>query len=487
MALASQSRKQTLLPRGLKFARHSVGAACLLCAFTVAADPAELRIGVATADITPPLGVPLAGYYHERGADGVLDHLFSKAMIIEENGERAALVTLDLIGVTRWVTDQARRQIEQQSGIPGDHIMISATHAHTGPELANRGKPGAELGSETESVVHYTEQLPGRIANSVQAAMERLQPAQLSVARGHCENLSFNRRYFMRDGTIGWNPGKLNPDIVMPAGPTDPEVGILYVEPAGAAGEPIKAIATYVNFAMHPDTTGGTKISADWPGALRRVLNTYHGPDHLTLVANGTCGNLNHLDVSWNWPSGGPGEQNRIGTILGAAVFQAYKSLRPVTTGALRARSTIVQLELPPLSAEQIADAKKVVETTHDDRGTNFLRLVRAHRVLDIASRIGQPHQVEVQVISLGKDLAWVALPGEIFVELGLQLKKRSPFAQTFIAELANENLGYVPDRRSFAEGNYEPASSRCVPGAGEKLVEAAVELLKANYVEQGS
>ena len=146
----------------------------------------------------------------------------------------------------------------------------------------------------------------------------------------------------MRDGSTGWNPGKLNPNIVMPAGPTDPEVGILYAD-RPQANDPAQAIATYVNFSMHPDTTGGSRISADWPGALGRILAAYHGSNHLTLVANGACGNLNHVDVSWKWPNGGPGEQNRIATILGASVFQGYKGLQPVANGPLRverARST---------------------------------------------------------------------------------------------------------------------------------------------------
>jgi hypothetical protein len=112
------------------------------------------------------------------------------------------------------------------------------------------------------------------------------------------------------------------------------------------------------------------------------------------------------------------------------------------------------------------------------------MKLVRAYRALDVAARAGRPHRVEVQAISLGQELAWVALPGEVFVELGLALKKRSPFPHTFIAELANENLGYIPDRRSYAEGNYEPESARYAAGSGEKLVDAAVGLLTSLYEE---
>jgi hypothetical protein len=427
----------------------------------------------------------MAGYYHERGAQGVLDPLFCRALVIERDGQRAALVTLDIIGITRSITDAARAAIQQATGIPGPHVLISATHAHTGPELARRSKRSEDMGGAQQIAVDYTESLPGRITECVRLANEHLDSAQLHFTKGRCENLAYNRRYFMRDGSVGWNPGKLNPDIVMPAGPTDPEVGIVYVDKPGAAG-PTQSVATYVNFAMHPDTTGGNSFSADWPGALGRVLAGYHGPHHVTLVGNGTCGNVNHCDFFWNWLGSGPFEQSRISTILGGAVFQAYKDLRPVADGALGVRSEIVELALPEISAEEIEAAQKIVAEVHDDSGGHFMQLVSAYRALDVAGRAGKPHQVEIQVIALGQDVAWVGLPGEVFVELGLAIKKRSPFALTCVVELANESIGYIPDRRSYAEGNYEPASARCAAGSGEKLVDVAARLLAELHAQAG-
>src|ERR1043166_8627184 len=107
---------------------------------------ADCRVGAALTDITPPMGIPMAGYYHERGADGVLDPLYSKALVIESGGERAALVVLDLISIRRKITDKARLAIEKTTGIKAGHIMISATHAHTGPELADPGQSGEGAG-----------------------------------------------------------------------------------------------------------------------------------------------------------------------------------------------------------------------------------------------------------------------------------------------------------------------------------------------------
>ena len=190
----------------------------LLClGFGLPTSAAETRVGVAQIDITPPLGIPMAGYYHERGADGVLDPLFGKAMVIESGDEKVALVTLDIISITREITDAARKAVESRTGIKGDHVMVSATHAHTGPELAGRGLRAAGVSGTSNLAADYTAKLPALIAESVELANRNLKPARLSVARGKCENLAFNRRYFMRDGSVGWNPGKQNPNIVMPA------------------------------------------------------------------------------------------------------------------------------------------------------------------------------------------------------------------------------------------------------------------------------
>jgi hypothetical protein len=105
--------------------------------------------------------------------------------------------------------------------------------------------------------------------------------------------------------------------------------------------------------------------------------------------------------------------------------------------------------------------------------------MVKAYRVLDVAARDGRPLEVEVQVIALGDRIAWVSLPGEIFVELGLAIKKASPFPETLLAELANGSVGYVPDRPAYAQGNYEAVSARCAGGSGEMLVDTAVRLLR--------
>lgn len=457
--------------------------AALLAVAPLAAHAQTFRAGAAQVVITPPVGAPMAGYYHARGAEGTLDELYSKALVLDDGKTKVAFVTLDLISTTFALTREARAAVEQATGIPGANVMISATHAHTGPELSDRGARSSlatatALGGN-ETTAAYSSSLPAKIAESVRLAAASLTNAQISAAVGHCEDLAFNRRFFMKDGSVAWNPGKLNPDINIPAGPIDPEVGVVLVAPPHRPNQFVPAQALYINFALHPDTVSGNRFSADFPGALARRMSDYHGTNAVTLFANGTCGNINHIDVSWARPQSTRAEADRIGTVLAAAVFRAEKSLREIS-GALRVKSETVQLPLAPITPEEVESARTTVKTGNDRGRDNFIKLVKAYQVLDVSAREGKPLEVEVQAVALGSELAWVSLPGEVFVELGVAIKKRSPFRQTMLAELANGSIGYIPDRRAYAEGAYEPISARCAPGSGEKLVEAAVRLLQS-------
>ncbi len=437
-----------------------------------AARAGELRAGAAAVVITPPLGTPLAGYYSARGAEGALDDLHSKALVLEHDGVKAAIVVCDLISLPRRTVVDARKLVEQQTDIPASHVLICATHTHTGPVVTRASARDQLDGGASDLGVRYTEGLPELIARSVAEANKKLTPVRAAAAAGREEHLSFNRRFHMTDGSVGWNPPKRSPQIVRPAGPIDPEVGVLSLDtPQG------RPVATVVNFAMHPDTTGGTKISADYPGVLSRLLAEYRGPEMLTLFANGCCGNLNHRDVQWADRQSSPAEAKRIGTVLAGDVCRTYPQLRPLTSGPLQVRSEIVKLPLPPVSADDVAQAREVIRRVNDPK-TKFLEKVKAYQVLDVAARQGRPQEVEVQVITLGDQVAWVSLPGEIFVELGLAIKKGSRFPHTMIAELANGSIGYIPDRPAYAQGNYEVVSARCAEGSGELLVEAALRLL---------
>jgi hypothetical protein len=419
----------------------------------------------------------MAGYYSARGAQGVHDDLFAKTIVLDDGEVRVALVALDLISTPRDLVEDARREIGRVTKVPGELAMISATHTHTGPVLRGRGTREADLGGETDLARRYRAELPAKIAEAVRLAESRLAPAKAFFGRGHEASIAFNRRFHMKDGSVGWNPGKLNPKILKPAGPIDPDVPVVYFE--SADGRPL---GTYVNYAVHLDNVGGPVVSADMPYTLGRALAEFRGPDMLTVFTAGCCGDINHIDVTWAGKQHGFDNAARMGVVLAGEVLRTWPRLKPVESLKLRGRSETVALPLPKLEPPDHDKARAIVERSKGQGPDkpSFLETVWAYKVLDVVAREGRPQEVEVQALTLGKDVAWVSLPGEIFVELGLEIKQDSPFPCTVLAELANGAIGYIPARRAYAQGNYEVVSARCAEGSGERLVDAAVRLLKA-------
>lgn len=435
------------------------------------ATAADFQLGTASVKITPPLGTPMAGYYSERPSQGVLDDIYAKATVLDDGKTKAAMVVCDLLGLPRAVVVGARRMIEEKTGIPAENVMIAATHTHTGPMVIGDSAIDDMVTGGNKLSKEYAEQLPKWIAQAVEEAHRHRVPARVSYASEDEPKLAFIRRFWMKDGTVGWNPGVGNPNIVRPTGVADPQVNVVYAESADK-----KPLLTYVNFALHLDTTGGAMISADYPATLARRLADYKGAEMLTQFANGTCGNVNHINVNWPVPQSSPEAAKRLGTILSAAVLKACMELKNVEDTTLRVRNERVQLPLAIHTEEELRQAREIAAR----RGANtpFLDQVKAYRILDVAAREGKPIEVDVQVIALGRHVAWVALPGEVFVELGLAIKAASPFQQTNVIELANGVAHYIPNRAAFAEGQYEVISTRYAEGAGETLVTTAVRLL---------
>ncbi len=451
----------------------------LLLTVAVPAGAVETLAGAATGDITPKAGTPMAGYYHARGSEGTHDPLTARALVIERNGVRVALVVVDLIHTTHAMTDETRKLVEAATGIPAGHVMLSATHSHTGPVVLD-GRPRNEsLGGANPLTREYGAELPAKIAAVVKAADAGKVPVKVSHAVGREDNLAFVRRFHMADGTVGWNAGKMNPKILRPTATPDPAVPVVVFETLDG-----HAVATYVNFAMHLDTVGGVYHSADYPYALRKSLADVKGDAMVTLFTTGTCGDVNHINVNSAVPQKGHGEGARIGTRLAAEVLRTYDRLEPIKDGPLKVSREVVELDLASIDPATVEAAKQTIAKVSVDAKPlpPFLEQVKAYQIADVSDRLGKPLAAEVQVVTLGPDLAFVALPGEVFVELGLSLKAASPFKNTIVAELANGSVGYVPTRTAYPHGNYEVISARCKAGSGEKLVDAALVQLRTQF-----
>ena len=435
-----------------------------------------LQAGVAVTDITPPLGYRMSGYFRERLNEGVLNPLHAKALVMRQGQTRAAMVFCDIIGLFLEVSQAARRRAEAEIGIPAANILLAATHSHTGPLYAGALRDHfheqalAKTGRDACEKVDYSALLIDRIVDAIREADAAVRPMRLEAGVAQQEGLSFNRRFHMKNGTVRFNPGVSNPDIVKVAGPVDPDVGIVMLRTA-AEGQ---AVAGLVNFALHLDTVGGTRYAADYPYYVEQTLRETLGEDFTLLFGTGTCGDINHIDVTRKERL----KTDQIGRTLGRTVAASLTELKTVATPTLAVKRMIVDAPLQRFTAGEIEQAKKDIHKV-GTRELSFLDQVKAYKTLAVQSRGSDAIGLEVQVFRLSDEVAVVGLPGEVFVDLGLAIKEASPFPVTLIVELCQDAPGYIPTKKAFAEGSYETVNSRVAPGGGERMADAAVQLLR--------
>jgi neutral ceramidase len=433
-----------------------------------------LSFGAAQSDITPPVGAAMAGYFFARAATGTHDPLHAKAIALSDGHTEFIVIACDLVSLPREQVEAARALIKAKIGIDPTHVMISATHTHTSPEIYIEALR-YELSKPTEEIARaYTKQLPEKIAEAAAAAHAGLHPANLLAGVGTETTLGFNRRYFMKDGSVGWNPPRLDPDVRKPAGPVDRGVPVLYFEEPSTN----RPLGAYVNFGVHQDTTGGLQWSADYAYTLSRVLKMAKGDDFLTLFTIGAAGNVNHFDPNRPGPQQGFEEAARIGATLAGEVLKTIQSAKSVADTTLRVSDEVLKIPAPAYTAAEVANANRIAATQITDKPAPFLELVKSARILETNARHGRPFDVEVQVFTIGSTVAIASFPGEMFAEFGLELKEDSPYPITILAELADGGYVYVPNRIAFDEGNYEPTAARLPVGSGELMLQSAQQQL---------
>jgi len=444
---------------------------------------AEFRVGFASADITPPVGWRRAGNYTELISTGVNDPLMTKAMVVQEGATTFAFVGNDLCSVPRDLTDRARTRASQLTGIPVENIVITATHTHGGPEylgplrefLHERAKK-ANNGIDPREPIDYRAQLVERWADVIAKAWSNRQPASLELVIPRLEGVAFNRRYWMKDGSVGWIPRKGDTNIFRPAGPVDTDFPFLFARRADSK----EGLGSLAVFAMHTAVYGGPPFGADFPGHLQTNLTAAFGPKFVSIFGEGCAGDVNHANPF----NPDPQHWTNVSPAIGRAMAQVALTNLPyasvVKPGSFAVRSLTIRTPVAPISDAEYAEAKRLMETL-DSNGAAFLTLVDAWRKI-YRHRFWKEHggqlPQEVQAARFDADTALVTLPHEIFTELGIAIKASSPFRRTMVVSLANDEDFYIPTRRAFEEGNYEPTTCPLEPGCGERLVAAAVKLL---------
>ena len=462
------------------------------------ADPREegsLRVGIAEVDITPPAGFPMAGYYHERLADGTSDSLKAKAIVFRDGKTAAALVVCDLIGIATDLSRAVRQRAAEKTEISPSHIVISATHSHTAPDYMK--ELWLHLGRERQDPARraYIERLLDGLVEAIVKADASVKPAMLEFGSATQQApVSFNRRFVMRDGSVKTWQNFDNRDVVRSAGPIDPEIGLLAIR--DETGKPRGVIS---NFALHLDTVGGLKWSADYPYFIEQTLRKAAGADVISIFGTGCCGDINHV----NPRSRQRNKADFIGSAIGKSIQKQLGRLEPIERPGLVVKSRVVKLPLEDASKDEVARSIKVLEAARKKEPVEFLDHVMAYKKLMLdqlrhaepyantaeqitwglsrsLAGVGETLPVEVTVMTLGREVAIVCLPGEVFVELGLAIKQGSPFRTTLVIELSNSvETIYIPHRAAYAGGSYEVTNSALQPGSGEMLVEAALSLLR--------
>ena len=441
----------------------------------------NLKIGYARVNITPPMGVNIAGYFVERIADGVLDELEACAVAVGDGKTTALLITIDHCGLNKVYLNEWRDNIAKATGVPAEAIYIHTTHTHTGPQLFKNSK--------NPLTAQYEAFLATRVVDVSKFAIEDMADAKMGIGVSEAKNVAFIRRYRMKDGTAKTNPGVNNPDIVAPIGVTDESVSVVRFDRDG------KETVVLANFANHPDVVGGNKISADWPGMTRRFVEK--AIDNTKCIFfNGAQGDVNHVNVhpkagdfndmfnDFDGCSRGYGHARHIARVVTGAVMSIYDKVEYIDADEVKYQQKIVEIPSNKPTPEELPLAHKYNDLHNAGRDDEIpykammlttvvaeaARMVRLENAPDTFPMI-------FSAIAIG-DVALFGIPGEPFNGVGRGLKESEGWKMVIPTCLTNASEGYFPMMDSYEEGGYEARSSSFKAGVAERIIEEGKAIL---------
>jgi neutral ceramidase len=452
----------------------------------------QFQAGAATANITPPLSLdsPIAGDWERPAGTYIHDELLVRCVVLDDGETRIGIAVVDNIGIPRYVLDQAKQTTHQRTGLEPQRILISCTHTHSAASA--RGRDSMALDQPLDG---YQRLLIDRIADAFQQAITHLEAAEIGFGSAPLPDEVFHRRWLMKPGTslpnpfggtdqVRMNPGVGNPDLLEPAGPTDPEIAFLAVR--SIEGRPIALLA---NYSLH--YVGGVPrghISADYFGyfaeEVARLLDARQTtPPFVAMMSNGTSGNINNINYRGGQIQFPPyGRMQMVAHRAAAAVYGAVLQVeyQPWVPIGMAERDLNLATRQP--DPELLQRAREIVANPQD-----YPRAGRPspQAVVSYAEATVRMHQyppeiaIPLQALRIG-DLAITAIPFEVFVQTGLELKEKSPFPRTFTISIANGTYGYLPTVRDHELGGYETwlGTSRMEVEAAPKIVSALLEML---------
>ena len=451
------------------------------------AQQAVFRAGASTANITPPLGSGIVGNFGiPPPANYVHDELHARSLVLDDGTTKLVFVVVDNVGIIREVFDEAKRLIFEETKIPTAQILISSDHTHSASSASGIGeiRGGWNAGRPLDD---YQRFLVRRIADGVRIAVNNLEPARIGWGSGNVPQHLFNRRWKMKNPVVNpfgdmdqvlMNPGIKNPELLEPAGSTDPQVSFISVQ--SLKGRPIGILA---NYSLH--YVGGVPkdhISADYfavfADRIQELLKAdRQDPPFVGIMSNGTSGDVNNINFR------GPAEKHEpyakmriVANDVAHEVLRVYQTIQHKDWVPLGAAQSELNLKVRRPSSEMIAYAQKVLAKPDTETPVHRLEKTYAERTMQMN---GWPVNIDVlmQTFRIG-ELGVAAVPFEVFTEIGLEIKAKSPFKSSFTIELANGSYGYLPTPEQHQLGGYETwlGTNKVEKEASRKIV---TEILK--------
>ena len=432
----------------------------------------RLKAGISKVNITPPVGIPQVGFAARTDVSrGILDDLFVKVLVLDDTRIKIAIITCDLIGLSKDIVKEIRQLIEKKTNINGNKVMIACSHTHSGPVINDPGYLEEKL---IKAILpEWAKILPYKIAGAVEIAANTLIDARLGIARGYSD-IGVNRRLRTKEGNIVIGPNF--------QGMTDPTVGVLRVDRMN--GFPL---AVLVNYACHAVTLGPENLffSADYPGYMMNMLEKLWNNKTIVMFANGPAGNINPR-IRGNYKA-----TRKIGSMLAGEVLKIIETMETdshISLNMVRKSIYLPLKKFPSLAQAKAYLKEKEQELLKEDTSRLRGEIIRAKhkiRVIEELQRLEKEKDLkanristEIQALRINNS-AFISLPGEIFVEIGLAIKRRSPFEQTFVIGYANDYISYVPTTESYIEGGYEPDWAIVDRGADKVMEYEGVALLE--------
>jgi hypothetical protein len=450
-----------------------------------AEDPQKVfKAGAATSNITPWLGLSIAGNMNDVIGKYIHDELHVRCLALDDGESKLVIALCDNCLIPRELFDEAKQLIQEETGLSPERVLIAATHTHSAPAAtpAFQSKPDPD----------YQRFLVRRIADAASLALANLAPARIGWGVGNEPTQVFNRRWKMKPGTIPPNPFggtadqiQMNPPrasegLDAPSGPTDPEVSVIAVKTP--SGRPIAILA---NYSLHyVGGVGAEHVSADYFGAfadrITQLLGAEHeDPSFVAILSNGTSGDINNINFREPGKAQQPYEQiHKVANILAGEVYRVLQTIEYHDWVPLASQQTEIALAVRRPSPEEVVHAKEVV--VHR-KGTTLSMLPEIYAGETVALA-DYPEKVSLilQAHRIG-DLGIAAIPCEVFVRIGLEIKAKSPLHPTFTIELANGYNGYLPTVEQHGLGGYETwraKSSYLEVEAAPKITEKVLDLL---------